>query len=78
MLYASFGLTSVEWHIGESTGDINNRAKDTPELVLLVQADGDELYHIQTTFEGIPFCKNVRVQSWRGEFARFILDNLTE
>ena len=42
--------------------------------LLFIQADGQELEHIQTRFANLPYSH--RVCTWRGEMARFILDNL--
>ncbi len=42
--------------------------------IQFIQADGDELEHIQTRFANLPYAH--RICTWRGEMARFILDNL--
>lgn len=42
------------------------------ECTFEVQADGDELVAILDQFNGIPFSKKARVQSWDGDIAKFI------
>lgn len=44
--------------------------------VVEIQADEDELEHIQQYFTGIPFHKAARVQRWFGDVANFIAHNL--
>jgi len=58
------------WHVGEEPHKISESEK-----VLLVQADCDELSHIQQSFSGIPL-SDKRVNVWNGEFADFIARNL--
>ena len=41
-----------------------------------VQADGDELEVIRQQFDGLPFHKTARVQTWHGDFAKFIIKHL--
>lgn len=43
--------------------------------VVMVQADGDELGHIESEFSGLPMGKG-RVIRWFGDHARFIMGNL--
>ena len=62
--------TYITWHIGQS-----------PEFqiwngIRTVQADGDELEHIQNNFTSIPMRTGKRVVIWHGEMAQFIVDNL--
>jgi hypothetical protein len=45
------------------------------EAVVTVQADGHELDEIIHTFSNVPW-STARVNKWRGEWARFIVENL--
>lgn len=45
--------------------------------IIDISADGDELGFIRDTFKNIPDAHTKRVVVWKGEFARFIYDNLT-
>jgi hypothetical protein len=80
-------VTSFQWHTGEvnpfrSSKETNE--KYGPEVaqnlaaaeVIEIQADGEELEHIQQYFTGIPFHKAARVQRWFGDVANFIAHNL--
>lgn len=58
------------WHIGEKP--------PVAPGVLVVQADGDELYYIHENFKNLPIHNSLLVQTWRGDFARFIVDNLPD
>jgi hypothetical protein len=76
MLYIVLDIDGHEmektWHVGEPC-DI------TPEVaakVMLVQADSDELTHIVRHFQNLPFAKARLVQTWRGDLAKFIAENL--
>jgi hypothetical protein len=64
---------SKEYHVGESI-------QEDPRYVTAVQADGDELWLIMDTLDGLPSInKNkgrTRVVSWHGDFAKFIVANL--
>lgn len=62
--------TVFNWHVGESL--------PYPRGVTIteVQADGDELEYIFNNFRGLPLSNKKRVQTWRGDFAQFIADNL--
>lgn len=57
------------WHVGEKFPTL------VPSQVVSVRVDGDELDYILDNFSNIPFSQR-RVQIWRGEFARFIAENL--
>lgn len=67
-----------EWH----TGDPSPVRGDTllgealAEKVKFVQADCGELTYIYDRFTNIPRPGDKRVVKWRGEFARFIVENL--
>jgi hypothetical protein len=58
------------WHLGD----------DSPawmtDSTLSVQADCDELAYIRNNFSNIPFHKTAIVQSWTGDFAKFIVRHL--
>ena len=45
------------------------------DRVVEVHADGHELGYIRDNFSGIPMSK-ARSVKWRGEYARFIIENL--
>ena len=59
------------WHVGESHPFIVDGSTTCVEL----QADGDELDLIRSKFSGIPMYAG-KVVVWKGETARFIIDNL--
>lgn len=69
MIVITSGIKQHEWH--HSTPKMHRN--DFPSHIEL-QADGDELGYIRSTFEGIPKCTN-SVQVWTGEAARFIYNN---
>lgn len=62
-------VTIATWYVGEENPCVW-------EIVDTVQADGDELEYLRRTFENLPFSNRSRVQTWRGDFAQFIADNL--
>jgi len=45
--------------------------------IVAIQANGDELQYIRDHFINIPMLAMKRTAIWKGEFARFIYDNLT-
>jgi hypothetical protein len=47
-----------------------------PVAVVSVIASGFELNYILRKFEGLPYAKDVDEMTWRGDFARFIMDHL--
>lgn len=66
------GGHQIIWHVGE--GDPTN--KIDADIVVSVQADGDELLYISANIEGIRFARHKRVNRWFGDDARFIVENL--
>lgn len=54
--------------------DVSRAQINADKGLLYIQADGHELEHIQTRFANLPYAH--RICTWRGEMARFILDNL--
>lgn len=62
-----------QWYVGQERPNINRFAKSS---VIKIQADGDELIHIQDGFQNIPYSRLKRVQVWFEPWARFIYDNL--
>ena len=64
--------TLTSWHVGEDFGEVHRLADITP--IIGVQADGDELMHIERNFPAFVCKKNV--QRWYGDIARMILGNL--
>lgn len=72
MLYITFSDGQYfNWHVGTPLGKIRNIQE-----VVEVQADGDELDHIESAFTGLPLAPKKRVVVWTGDFARFIVGNL--
>ena len=65
-------LNKIEWHIGQpSLSELFNS-----DNVISVQADGDELEHINRFMLNLPKCIIKQVVTWKDGFARFIVDNL--
>lgn len=62
---------SMALHVGDKIS-----LKKFTKLVNRVQADGHELELIESSFSGIPQCKNSSVCVWTGDFAKFICNNL--
>jgi len=69
---------SIEWHVGEDLRRLVRLLGGGVELkhVTQAQADGDELEHIKANFTGLPMHNTRRVQTWFGDHAQFIADNL--
>jgi TRAP-type uncharacterized transport system substrate-binding protein len=68
-------ILQVEWHIGEPMpAPLNAHNK---HLVVAVEADGDELTAISSGTSNFPYSKKP-VQTWRGELAQFIVDNIVD
>lgn len=63
----------LEWHVGE--GSLKGKVPGVTS-VISVSADGDELHKIQIEIDGIRKAMKNRVVIWRGEDARFIVENL--
>ena len=61
---------SLTWCVGEVNPKFNEEDTD-----FVVQADGDELKYILSTFVNIP-CTTKCLQRWFGEMAKFIVMNL--
>lgn len=68
------GMKEREWHVGEAPP--NASLDDTDITIHTVYADGHELEYVQHYMVGIPYKTGGRSNVWRGEFARFIFDNL--
>lgn len=62
----------VEYHVGTKNRSVVALASVTTN----VQADGHELEYIKRNFTGIPLHNSLRVQTWRGPIAQFIVDHL--
>lgn len=62
-----------EFHIGGT--DISSLYKNRLGEIDYVQLDGDELNSILHRFNNIPMNVKRRVNIYRGEFARFIVEN---
>lgn len=60
-----------DWSVDKFTPDIEDG-----ETVLDLEASGDELNAIIATFANLCYPHNKGVAIWRGEMARFILDNV--
>lgn len=68
--------TNVEFHIGQTPEyRLADADKGGIENIVSVQLDGDELERIPHAFNSIPFAVSLRVQTWRGDFAKFIIEN---
>jgi hypothetical protein len=65
---------STEYHLG--AGQLQTHILDM-DKVTAVQADGDELEMIQKQLAYFPISLRARVQIWRGDLAKFIVDNVT-
>lgn len=67
---------TMDWKLDDESPILQEERKVE---VLSVVADGDELTYLKEHFTGIPFVNGKGDNSsltWRGEFARFIFDNL--
>lgn len=60
------------WYIGQT---LSPAFVTMLKSVVEVQADGDELEFIKESFTNIPFSVRNHI-IWKGEFARFIAENL--
>jgi hypothetical protein len=60
-----------EFHMGEIPNYIIGSRIDE---VCSLQLDGTELEHVYRFFNNIPFSQ-VRIQVWRGDMAKFIIEN---
>ena len=75
---------SVCWYLGDQSVIDNYRDKCDVDLCdnafecVEVQADGDELSHIEKRFTNLPMVTGSRVVTWSGDHAKFILDNLLD
>jgi hypothetical protein len=68
--------TNVEFHIGQTPEyRLAEFEKGDVENIASVQLDGDELEHVAVHITGIPFNIGLRVQTWRGDSAKFIIEN---
>lgn len=65
MLY----VNNTPWRVGEQRPVMK-------EDIKTIQADGNELLYLRSRFTNLPFTSHRPVVIWRGEFARFIYDNL--
>lgn len=74
-------IIGLTWHVSDNlpgvktVGDKYVSIQELMEYVSMVEADGHELEWIRENISGIPFSKNA-VQSWYGDFARFIASSL--
>lgn len=64
-----------ELHVGEK-GSLKQHQVPFEMKVRAIQADGDELERIRSTFSGIPMPAGCRVVRWEGEMANFIAKHL--
>ena len=60
----------IEFHIGETP-----RRRCFIEDIVSVRLDGDELDYIPRNFNNIPYNLKLKVQVWRGDMAKFIIEN---
>lgn len=71
-LIACISDIEITWHVGE--GKLSKKIPASTHVV--IQADGDELYHISHCIDGIRFNRRAKVNIWTGEDAMFIINNL--
>jgi len=71
-LIACIGVHEYTWHVGE--GKLSEKVPVSDQVV--IQADGDELYCISHSIDGIRFNRRASVNIWTGEDAMFIINNL--
>ncbi len=71
------------WRLGEPKPDsekVYDYFKDDGNAffgeVVSVEASDSELQFIMDSFDNIPFAPSISQNIWKGEFARFIYDNL--
>ena len=62
------------WYVGSTMPE--GLTRHAADFVIAVQADGDELEAVINGTSNIPYVANRAVQTWRGEMAQFIVDNL--
>ncbi len=67
-------ILELHWHIGEPKPAPLN--PHNGHLVVAVQADGAELARIEVRCNNLPYAMHRHVQTWRGEMAQFIVDNV--
>jgi hypothetical protein len=67
---------SSEWYVNTQVSSDILRAAHLNPGAIEIRADRGELEFIRDNFTNIPYALHRYVQVWRGEFARFILDNL--
>ena len=60
------------WYVGEPVSDFDVTDLDS----LSCYANGKELQYIENKFVNLPGVRNTKGVLWRGENARFVLDNL--
>ena len=78
MLYIEYegkfnGGRSLGLHVGEIL-------EATPPIddVVSVQADGDELDFIRSACDQLPISAIKKVQTWRGDLAKFVVENIVD
>lgn len=81
MLYINYKLfvspnvwSTLEWQIGNTSP--SNQIDEEGVEIISIYADGKELEFIKDNFVNIPCRIGASTATWRGEFARFIYDNL--
>lgn len=67
-------FVELSWHIGTKPNFC--LCRENSYLVTEVQADGDELDKIIQVCDNIPIVKGRSVQTWTGDFAKFIINNV--
>jgi hypothetical protein len=82
VLYQDLNKTLIpaEWHIPNSKPYSFEQLDKMQYSIYLLQADGHELDHINSTFD-LPYSRKSVVgynpiSKWRGKLAEFIYDNL--
>jgi hypothetical protein len=67
--------TEFDFHVGDHT-NLGYWVENYGDAIKLIQADGDEFSHIYNCFhETIPCNLKKSVHIWRGDWAKFIMEN---
>ena len=66
---------NIEFGIGTNPHTLLANADATLNSIVAVQLGGDELKHLKNSFSNLPYGLTRFVQVWRGDFAKFIIEN---
>lgn len=62
-------VNKFEWYIDQAKPKLEG-----PHMIMLLQADGDELEYIIQALHNLPFCYSIC--RWHGNFAQFVYENI--